>query len=235
MHRFLWVELQLKQLRNCTANEVEEALKDLPIGLDATYSRILSSGQFSCTPKALRRVRAILGFIAFSERPLTVSQIAAALTFDYTRNEADRSAEPNDRADAVIHALPRLIKLVDSDGGQTVQFIHFSVKEFLTKIIEGVDKPLAGEYHLDLDSTNTAITSLLVAALKTDPDHQAPALYVLKHYAVKFWNVHAFSKQNGLLRLRDYIYRATAIGAEQIEVDGEHLIKLVRTPLGRAL
>lgn len=127
----------------------------------------------------------ILGFIAFAHRPLTVDEVIATWSFDFVTMEVRRS---DDRAtiteEDLLRILPGLIEVVvDSYGKRNVQFIHFSVKEYLTGGIL-LDHDVCG-YFLDRDSAVLAIATLLLAAL--EPDSQN-ALGSLKEYSADFWD-----------------------------------------------
>lgn len=72
--RFRWVDLQIQELAKCTSEQaLEDQLKTLPKGLEEAYDRILSR---SSQPKDLKR---LLQWLAFSFRPLTLSELADAV------------------------------------------------------------------------------------------------------------------------------------------------------------
>lgn len=74
-------------LRGCRDREdVDEALDGLPENLDDTYHRILNS---IVRPKDQKRAQRVLQLIAVSYRPLTIEQVADALTVDCEGEKVD--------------------------------------------------------------------------------------------------------------------------------------------------
>src|SRR3954452_24343820 len=73
--RFRWVVCQLAELRKCLKlPNVRKELTSLPKTLDATYARILST-----VPQMYQReMQTLLMFLAFSERPMTIQEVAEA-------------------------------------------------------------------------------------------------------------------------------------------------------------
>lgn len=186
-YRFLWVSLQVLHLEACAPDEVLDVLNSLPTGLDETYCRILK--RFRPVRSSLPRVRFILGFIAFACRPLTVDEVTEALSFDFTSMRVKSSDGGNTATEAdLLRALPGLIDVKDSGSKRIVQFIHFSVKEYLTSGTLRRDESIS-EYSLDRHLADASIAALSLTALK--PDHESsPALGNLKRYATEHWYEH---------------------------------------------
>lgn len=179
------MSLQLRHLEACPPHEISDALESLPTGLDETYYGILE--RFRPNRSSLPRVRFVLGFIAFARRPLTVNEVAAALSFDLLTMKVDCSEDRTTVKEAhLLRMLPGLINIVDSDSERIVQFIHFSVKEYLTSDNLHHDKSVGG-YYLDRYCADTSIATLAIASF--DPENE-PALGNLKEYAKKYWADH---------------------------------------------
>jgi hypothetical protein len=78
--RFRWVALQLAELERCSSEyQIMQQLENLPEGLDDIYKRILKAVD--------RKYRAdtmtFLQWLAFSKRPLTIAEVAEAITVDF--------------------------------------------------------------------------------------------------------------------------------------------------------
>jgi hypothetical protein len=116
------------------AREIREALKSLPKTLDDTYARILSGINDKYHQKAI----AALQWLAFSERPLLIEELAEAVVIN---PRADPPFDPEDRLDDphyILQILSSLVVLSTTDWlkpkGKAIEEIrlaHFSVKEYL--------------------------------------------------------------------------------------------------------
>jgi hypothetical protein len=99
--------------------------------LDKTYERILLGIDKQKRKYAQRLFQCLL----VSFRPLRVDELAEflAVQFDATAPPSfNEDLRPLDAEEAVLSACSSLIAVVNREGGQVVQFSHFSVKEFLT-------------------------------------------------------------------------------------------------------
>jgi hypothetical protein len=73
--------------------------------------------------------------LSVSIRPLRVEELAEILAVQFDATAApsfNEDLRPWNAEEAVLSACSSLIAIVDMEGGQSVQFSHFSVKEFLT-------------------------------------------------------------------------------------------------------
>lgn len=160
-------------------------LKSLPTGLNETYSRILT--RFVRHHPSLPRVRFILGFIAFARRPLAVDDVLAALSFDFTAMKVKSSNDSSTATEAdLFRVLPGLIDIKASGSKRTVQFIHFSVKEYLTDPDLRRNEKIGG-YYLDRDLADIFIATLSLAALEPK---NGDSLGSLREYAAEHWHEH---------------------------------------------
>lgn len=174
------MSLQIQHLdRLTTSEEINEALDKLPEGLEQTYRGILQRFG-TATPD----VQSVLGFIAFAREPLTVADVYAALSFNF--GTAKVKSFKADTESFIIQVLPGLIKIVDLDKERIVQFIHFSVKQYLTSSVLRRDENMCG-YYLDQDSADIAVATLSLAALEPENKH---ALGGLIEYAAGNWHKH---------------------------------------------
>lgn len=153
--RFRWAACQVEIIQECrTVAEIERALDDLPETLDETYERTLQT----IWRKDAEKARAILTWLLFSERPLTLHEMAEAAVV----RPGDMETDHRDRLiqlSAVLSICRSLITLSDKryhhsdlmngiyEGGlvQLVYFAHFSVKEYLisgrSKVFTGLPSP----------------------------------------------------------------------------------------------
>ena len=80
--RFRWAVCQLDVLKNCHhPKAIQETLNSLPNTLDGTYTRILRNIPEKQRPYTTR----ILQFLAYSTRPLTISELADAVVVETDR------------------------------------------------------------------------------------------------------------------------------------------------------
>jgi len=79
--RFRWVALQVTELRGCVNKSTLKAqLRSLPKGLNESYDRLL----LKVPERHRNHVKRILGWIAFSARPITVLEAAEIAVFSFT-------------------------------------------------------------------------------------------------------------------------------------------------------
>ncbi|KAF8317423.1 ankyrin [Clavulina sp. PMI_390] len=138
----LWVHLQLQELDQCTGHEAREMLLTLPNSLDQTYARILSK----ISPRRRRAVRAVLECIIVAPGLLTPTEIGEILLFQFNHiNDYPQllplahTVHSGNMGDLdIFKLLPGLLKtnkVLDRAGmispGLSVEFIHFTVKEYL--------------------------------------------------------------------------------------------------------
>ena len=110
---------------------IEKALKRVPEDMDATYERILDT--INAKPRAQRELaRKILIWIAYARRPLSIEDLAYAISIDTdTKSLKDlESSLPTE--ESILGACANLIS-VDRNQNPYVRFVHFSVQEFLTR------------------------------------------------------------------------------------------------------
>jgi hypothetical protein len=96
--RFQYVALQLKALENAKSlNAVKQALQNLPAGLDQTYTRAL----LNIDPSQKSQAVCALKWLAFSERPITLKELAEASNID------PKTSPPFDKERRLFH--PRAV------------------------------------------------------------------------------------------------------------------------------
>lgn len=120
---FLWVVLVLEELENAfSESDVDLILKEVPVGMDPLYERILEGMSQASRGKQL--AKAILMWSTCATRALTIEELEAALRIQ-TKNEG-------------IFALEKFISstcgnLAYVDRYRKVRMIHQTAKEFLLR------------------------------------------------------------------------------------------------------
>ncbi|KAK6988205.1 hypothetical protein R3P38DRAFT_3445148 [Favolaschia claudopus] len=136
---FLWVTLQLQIMRDCAPMDVQSMLNDLPPDLDTTYARILQTLKPN-TPAATR-TRRLLECIAFADFPLSPDALGDILAIDFECIESaviQKQYRPSNPEEVLFKHCSCLIHVVTDDdwsywssGRRSIQFVHFTVKEYL--------------------------------------------------------------------------------------------------------
>lgn len=144
---FLWVRLLHERLSpGKNARQLQKVISDTPTGLNQAYERDLEAIHDLPADEEDRAFK-ILQWVLYSLRPLTVQELTEALLVEL---DYDNTSYPfEDLPDAydesyVSDQLRRLCgSLIDMKprnqfsvlADHTVQFVHFSVKEFLSKAL----------------------------------------------------------------------------------------------------
>jgi hypothetical protein len=111
------VQCQLDQIRSIRTNKkILEAIKNLPIGLVATYDRILQNIEFA---------QKTLSWLLASEKPLRLTEIVEALAVDVESRCLDRDATLNDGQD-LLEICSSLVAYNEDTG--VLSFSHYSVQ-----------------------------------------------------------------------------------------------------------
>ena len=110
-----------------TDNGIERALKRVPDNMDATYKRILNI--INAKPRAQRELaRRILIWTAYARRPLPIDALAYAISIETDTKPPEDTKSSVLTEESIIDACANLVSVEN----RHVQFIHFSVQEFLT-------------------------------------------------------------------------------------------------------
>jgi ankyrin repeat protein len=141
---FLWIKLQERCLRKGkNKKQLFQAIENLPIGLEHAYER---DWMKISDPTNLDKARAlaILQWVTFALRPLTVLELTEALIVmdddieidDLQIDELPDSIDQDYVDDQILGLCGSLLEIKSSDSNQplsarTIHLVHFSVKEFL--------------------------------------------------------------------------------------------------------
>jgi len=181
----------LDRLRRCIISRIRHALDELPETLDETYERTLLDIDKENWTYAHRLFQCLV----VTRRPLYVEELAEFLAFEFEEGGTpifQANCRPSDPRDAVLSTCSSLIAVVDDFGSATVQFSHFSVKEYLTstRIAEG----RVPRYYTPLVPAHSLVTQacLSILLMRDDQIMKEPVKdFLLDHYAAYNWQEHA--------------------------------------------
>ena len=166
----------------------------MPATLDETYERALAKIEEANWEDARR----LLQCIAVASRPLRVEELADILAFDFSAGPIPkfrRDSRLTDPVEAVLSTCPTLVCLVNIESAQVVQFVHFSVKEFLTSTRFSKKRDtISRRYHIPMTAAHTVITrACLGMLLDLDESVTRESLteFPLAEYAAEHWFEHA--------------------------------------------
>ncbi|KZV58954.1 hypothetical protein PENSPDRAFT_695601, partial [Peniophora sp. CONT] len=200
---FLWVVLQLQDLQDCSPNDVDHALDELPSDLDSTYERILKN--FPSKTTMITRARRIFECVVFAHDTLSPTEVADIPLLDLT-SEPPRVALTSDvhtenPETIVLRTCPRLLEIMlDKDGKNTVQLIHRSVGEYLaSSTLRRATSSPAYAYSFDESSANLTLAKICLLVLIADSTPLG-----LQKYADEHWDKHvSLRNEDALSELLD--------------------------------
>ncbi|KAF8434058.1 hypothetical protein L210DRAFT_2666668 [Boletus edulis BED1] len=161
---FRWVQCQLDTLKGCiTLQEFLEALDNLPMGLEATYERILLG--IDRRPSEGKVARRALTWLVSASRPLILMEIIEALSIDLQRRTLDRGIAPIHKF-ALLDALGSLV--VHDEETDFVNLSHFSVKEYLMDELVCTKLPA---YYINLREAHMQVFQFCMCYLAAALDH----------------------------------------------------------------
>ncbi|KAF7511786.1 hypothetical protein GJ744_003517 [Endocarpon pusillum] len=153
---FLWTSLILKDLGETTSNgKIHKKILKLPTTLYEVYDRILGN----IRGEDLEDTVFILYLLVATRRPLTIGELAMAsvLVLDQDRSKIDLSEDMwNDRKDVFRCCGALVYHDIQND---TVNFIHQSVKDYLTDMSHLPHTKLA-KYHVIVQKAEQVIFQL---------------------------------------------------------------------------
>ncbi|KAH0537579.1 hypothetical protein FGG08_005645 [Glutinoglossum americanum] len=187
---FRWAYCQIETLRMCkTMTELRKVMKQLPTTLDETYERILGAIPEEWAGKA----HATLQWLAFSEKPLFLDELAEAAIMEPGNCCLDtegRLLSPED----VLDFLPSLVVTSKDRRGRTLaKFAHYSVQEY---IISPRIKGSASRFAVQEAEANTFISDICISYLLLFNQtyysyEQIRKNHPLLLYAARYWHLHA--------------------------------------------
>lgn len=201
---------QLNTLKLCRKEStLRESLEQLPRDIDETYDRILQKIE----QEDFKEAFAALQWLAYSERPLSLNELAEAVVLGPERcaiHDRDRLLDPYQ----VLHICSSLVVLGNEDSqseleegdyvhdsgeeGKFVSFAHFSVKEYITS--ERIRIGPLSRFHVSLADSHAFIAKTCLSyLLNLDSADSWPEgksrthilrAYPLVEYAAIYWPAH---------------------------------------------
>ncbi|CAD6578587.1 MAG: hypothetical protein ASARMPRED_008773 [Alectoria sarmentosa] len=175
-NNFLWVRLAVDKLNLChTQADVELALQQLPVGMEALYDRMASS--IAQNPSATDRALAstVLQSVTCSLRVLTVAELSQALHEDAT--------EILDFQRSIVDLCGGFVVI---DNGGNVAMIHQTAREYL---LSGNDRP----FGVDRDAAHeqvffSCMRCLMAIGLRAKVKGSQKPVFL--DYAASSWTSH---------------------------------------------
>jgi hypothetical protein len=188
---------------------VKNALGSLPATLDETYRRILT--EIAKNEFVKMQAQSILQWLAFSERPLTLQEVAEAAILKPGDDPIDPDERLFDPSDVlrICHGLVSLsIEEVVICGKETrcdvVRFAHFSVKEYLMS--DRVNDGSASAFFISAELAHTHIGECCISYLLQidQPDLLMQDLddNPLLQYSAEYWFKHDKVIESGVVPVR---------------------------------
>ena len=199
LQRFRWVHCQIETLSRCFPPSIRQILDGLPKTLDETYERILLEIDEEKQVYADR----LFQCLAISVRPLRVEELAevfAVLPNTESTPGFDLSWRPEDPEAFILSACSTLVTIVDTKPWygettttRTVQFSHFSVKEYLTSGRIANSAPVSHFQVLPKPAHTLLARACLSVLLQLDHNIDKTHIknFPLARYAAMNWVDHA--------------------------------------------
>lgn len=153
---FLWVKLMVDVLEDTYfTNEIDEVLRTVPGDLEAIYCNILDRMVAKSTSNQLEMLKQLFAWILFAARPLTVEELAVALsrgTQQMTARAILKAAE--DLCGPLLRLDPPSEKS-DSKFG-ILSFMHASLATFLQNV------SITSSFHIDKAQENQRLLMVCI-------------------------------------------------------------------------
>lgn len=198
---FLWIKLTVDRINKSYMDAaVEEALRELPPGMEELYDRMAESVQARSSSSYLQKALStdILSWATSSLRPLSISELSEGLDAG-----SDRTLNLN--MQKAITDLCAGFVIIDND--ERVSLIHQTAREYLMTPKEGlcISKAAANQIIF-----LRCLVCLNIPGLRSKIDKGRPPL--LLNYAASYWTSHLVSSDS------------------DAEVVIESLLKFLRSP-----
>ena len=210
---FQWVVIvvgqSLKQYRQgMSLQAIQAEIRDLPSELDDLYREILGQTDENDLPKTLQ----LMQWICCAFRPLSMAELRVAMAMEHgtpftsleeCQNTAEYVETDEDMEKRVQHLSRGLAEVKSSLNGRVAQFIHQSVKDYLTRvglqILDGhsaSNHMAVGRAHLRLSRScikYLAMEEIDPVILRIKPFFERIEIvpeFPLLHYAITHWISH---------------------------------------------
>ncbi|KAF2440363.1 HET-domain-containing protein, partial [Karstenula rhodostoma CBS 690.94] len=196
---FRWAVCQLDRLGKCRNRMMlRKSLATLPQTLDQTYEYILSDISEEDSDYAMR----ILQWLTFSERPLSIEEIAEVVALDAARDPAfDRDEVLEDPLEVlnICSSLVTVTVVEETSPGRSARVMrkriaalaHYSVQEYL--VSDRIKQGPAKRYGMEKVECQTSITKgclKYLAQLQQPLSWETLPASALAIYVARFWGHH---------------------------------------------
>ncbi|OAG10753.1 HET-domain-containing protein, partial [Paraphaeosphaeria sporulosa] len=185
---FRWAVCQLDRLGVCRNRAMlRKSLATLPQTLDQTYDCILSAIGEEDSNYAMR----ILQWLTFSQRPLSVEEIAEIIALDSKRDQSfDRDEVLEDPLE-VLNICSSLVTVTVVMTKRIVALAHYSVQEYL--LSDRIRQGPAKKYGMGKVECQVLITVSCLKYLAQLPQplsEETLQTFALALYVARFWSHH---------------------------------------------
>jgi ankyrin repeat protein len=204
---------------------LNKALRTLPPTLDQTYERILSAISGEHAEYAMR----ILQWLTFSERPLTVEEVAEVVAIDVGRDPAfERDEVLEDPLEALKICSSLVTITTDTVEGLSWSPIpifalaHYSVQEYL--VSDGIKQGSAKQYSMQEAECHSAIakgTLKYLLQFQQPISEEVVESFALARYSARFWCIHLEKTEGDIERL-------SRLAMSLMTIEGPAYLTLVR-------
>ncbi|KAJ5173900.1 uncharacterized protein N7500_001831 [Penicillium coprophilum] len=173
---FLWVRLAVEKLNSChTVDDVENALHELPSGMEALYDRMGLLIAQNPSPSGRALATAVLQCVTCSFRALTVSELSLALDEEFS---------------GMLNFQQSIVELCGGfiivDNGSNVVIIHHSAREYL---ISSKNRPLSIDYAAANEQLfKTCMRCLMTTGLRAKVSRGE--IHGFLDYSANWWSSH---------------------------------------------
>jgi hypothetical protein len=190
--RFRWVHCQIETLRSCLPPSIRRVLDELPETLDATYERTL----LGINRQTREYARRLFQCLVISIRPLRAKELAELFViqpYGDTTPALNVGWRPDDPEEFILSTCSTLVSVVDINGEKTVQFSHFSVREYLTSDRIANSAPVSYFHILPKPAHNFLVRACISTLFQLDSstDETKVQDFPLAWYAAEHWVDHA--------------------------------------------
>ncbi|KAI0889747.1 uncharacterized protein GGS22DRAFT_194104 [Annulohypoxylon maeteangense] len=207
---FRWVVCQLDTLKHCHHQKaVQETLNSLPKTLDETYARILENVPEQQRPYTTR----ILQFLAYSDRPLTIRELAEAAVVEMERRDPFDPACRLWNAQEIIKYCSNLVVIAAWTGTEIqlhLRLAHSSVKEYLTST--NLAGNLGNDCLIELSARASIAKVCIAYLLQICKRGKVPSGFIgfdqdypLACYAASYWISHAVVVESSSAAITNFI------------------------------
>ncbi|KAF9232181.1 hypothetical protein BU15DRAFT_81525 [Melanogaster broomeanus] len=171
---FRWVQCQLDRLNGCwSLGDLREVLDTLPATLYETYDRMLRA--IDKQEFGGRVARRALMWLVTALRPLTLSQLAEALTID--RDNAVSSMPTMHETD-IIEICGSFVSF--NERSSIITLSHYSVKEYLTSDVVADKTYFVHDARANFELASILIYSIMFSIDKPKVDRTDLCYYAMK-------------------------------------------------------